>query len=42
MSLQHLERQAQISDRVVNMLRTGLVESDVVRGRTGAELLALR
>jgi hypothetical protein len=41
--LQHLERQAEISDdRVVNMLGTGLVEPDVVRGPAGAELLALR
>src|SRR5688572_7610006 len=32
-----LERQAQISDRVVNMLGTGLVEPDVARGRAGAE-----
>jgi hypothetical protein len=41
--LQHLERQTDISDdRVVNMLGTGLVKPDVVRGPAGAELLAMR
>src|SRR5215210_3582887 len=39
----HLKRQAEVSDdRVVNILRTGLVEPDVVRGLAGSELLALR
>src|SRR5215210_7936591 len=40
--LHHLERQAEISDdRVVNILDAGLVDADVVRGPSGAELLAL-
>jgi hypothetical protein len=41
--LHHLEREAEISDdRVVNMLDPGLVNADVVRRPSGAELLALR
>ena len=41
--LHHLERQAEISDdRVVNMLDARLVDADVVRGSSGAELRALR
>src|SRR5215216_6507043 len=41
--LHHLERQAEISDDwVMNMLDARLVHADVVRGPSGAELLALR